>query len=252
LSREAAAGSLKVSKTVAETDAPGEFVVLKCAKALVLFTLIFLLSGSFVRAEMQGAQPAAMQTENAAQGTLVLPPLVGPELPPAPPVIRLPQLPSSFLGCWEGDPGRFDVVQTDAGLVDIGAPGKIIFCYDEHTLRIPEAQVRIHLAARAVDWLMHLGLGYSTFAAHGISTDIYGITPTAIHGRTTLALTQTEHWLYFIPSRTEQPSQVDWVATLTGPDTAVMQADQVIINNGFKMWGTWHGTFRRMVGDHIP
>jgi hypothetical protein len=27
--------------------------------------------------------------------------------------------------------------------------------------------------------------------------------------------------------------------------------DQVIINSGFKMWGTWHGTFNRMTDGDV-
>jgi hypothetical protein len=57
---------------------------------------------------------------------------------------------------------------------------------------------------------------------------------------------QTHHWLYVIPSRTEQPSQVDWFITLTASDTALVQASQVIANSGLNMWGTWHGTFHRI------
>ena len=217
--------------------------------AIEVFCL--LLSANRVQAQVP-EQPDNTHGLAANGSTFVLPSLTGPQLPPPPPTLTTPEIPSPFLGCWQGDPGKFDTVQTDVGLVDIGSPGRIVFCYDEHTVELPEAQVRIHPGARAIDWLMHFGLGFSTYNAHGLHTDIYAISPVNIHGRTTLALTQTEHWLYVIPSRHEQPSEVDWIVTLIRPDTALIEASQVIYDKDFRMWGTWHGTFHRMAENHDP
>ncbi len=179
------------------------------------------------------------------ENTLVLPQLSGPQLSPPPPVLESPQIPSPFIGCWDGDPRRFDYVATDAGLVDIGSPGEITFCYTENTFLVPEAEVRINPSARVLDWLVHFGLGYSTFKAHGIDTDIYRVTARQIYGRSNLVIDLTDHWLYLIPSHTQEPSQVDVVATLVGPNTMLVQANQVIFLENLKMWGTWHGFFHR-------
>ena len=70
--------------------------------------------------------------------------------------------------------------------------------------------------------------------------------PPKLKAKTDLSITQTEHWLYLIPSKTEQPSQILWVASLISPDTLLIKADQVIVNQGLHMWGTWHGIFTRM------
>jgi hypothetical protein len=65
-------------------------------------------------------------------------------------------------------------------------------------------------------------------------------------------ITQTEHWLYVIPSRNDQPSEVDWLVTLTAPNSTLVQGRQVISVSGLKMWGAWHGTFHRIVDEINP
>jgi hypothetical protein len=127
-----------------------------------------------------------MQEQPQIQGdesTLVLPKLVGPHLPSPPSPIESPKVPSVYQGCWQGDPGEFDWVNTDTGVAAIGVPGKITFCYSESEISVPEAEVRISPGAHALDWLLHLGLGFRTFSARGITTEIYAITPTRMRGR---------------------------------------------------------------------
>jgi hypothetical protein len=130
--------------------------------------------------------------------------------------------------------------------VGIGEPGRIVFCYRRHSIEVPEAEVNIGFKGHVMDWMLHLGLGFSTFKAHGVKTQVFGLTPTEIHARTELVITQTEHWLYVIPSKSDQPSEVDWLVTLTAPDTTTVQGRQVISVSGLNMWGSWHGTFRRI------
>lgn len=101
------------------------------------------------------------------------------------------------------------------------------------------------VGGRALDWLIHLGLGFRTFGAHGINTDIYAITPTKMRGRTNLAIDYTDHWLYVLPSRGEYPSQVDWIATAEGQGTVKVRGEQVITLSGMRMWGEWHADFHR-------
>jgi hypothetical protein len=200
--------------------------------------------------QAQAVQPPEPQIQGD-ESTLVLPKLEGPQLPPAPPVIESPNIPSVFQGCWEGDPHGFDWVATDPGLMAVGGPGKITFCYSEHEISVPNAEVRISVAAHALDVLAHLGLGFSTFAAHGINTDLYAITPTRMRGRTDLVVVHTDHWLYVLPAHTGQPSEVDWTARQTGPDAVLIEAQQIILNSGLRMWGGWHAVFHR-VADTPP
>lgn len=124
--------------------------------------------------------------------------------------------------------------------------GMLLFCYSERTPQVPEAQVIVSPTARAVDVLLHLGLGYSSYTAHGISTDVYAVTANQFYGRTNLVLDATNHWFYFIPTHTQEPSQVDVVATLVNQDTLLVRANQVIYLGGLAMWESWHCLFHRV------
>lgn len=165
--------------------------------------------------------------------TLELPPLFGPHLPPPSPAIPPLEvkLPSAFLGCWQGNPGMFDTIHTDNSMmVDVGSPGKSVFCYAvDNKIEIPYAEVTINAKGRALDVIGHLGLGYSSFVAHSLNSDVYNIAPTEVRAETDLSITQTDHWLYVIPSKSEQPSQILWVASLISPDTLLIKADQVTV-----------------------
>jgi hypothetical protein len=96
-----------------------------------------------------------------------------------------------------------------------------------------------------LDWVLHLGLGFSSFKAHGTSTDIYAVDATRIHARTQLVVLLTDHWLVF-SNYHDEPSQVDWYATPLAPNTLLLQASQIITLDGLNMWGTGHGTFHRL------
>jgi hypothetical protein len=220
---------------------------------ILAIAVLFLLVSRHASAQVLNAQEVApieaAPSTAPDQSSLELPILTGPQLPPAPAALPLPEVPSPFLGCWEGNPGSFDTVATDVGMVDIGAPGRIVFCYYHHSIDVPEAKIAIGFKGHALDLLIHLGLGFSTYKAHGVSTSVFAITPTQIRARTTLVIVQTEHWLYVIPSHTDQPCEVDWQATLTAPDTTVVQGRQIIFTSGLKMWGAWHGTFHRITDD---
>jgi len=94
---------------------------------------------------MNPAQPAKPQIQGN-QNALELPPMEGPHLSPAPAPLEAPSIPSAFLGCWEGDPGGFDWVATDPGLLAVGSPGSVTFCYSEHEVTVPAAQFESRLA----------------------------------------------------------------------------------------------------------
>ena len=102
--------------------------------------------------------------------------------------------------------------------MDIGTPGKIVLCYYQNRIEVPEADVIINAKGRVLDLLLHLGLGFSTYKAHGVNTDIFSMTQTSIHARTRLDIVMTQHWLYVIPTHTDEPSQVDEIFTLKTPE----------------------------------
>jgi hypothetical protein len=190
--------------------------------------------------------PVAVPGVQGDKSVLELPTLTGPQLPPPPPAIEQPEIPAVFLGCWEGDPGGYDWVRTGFGIVAVGSPGKITFCYSPHQITVPQADIRISVGGRALDWLAHLGLGFSTYTAHGISTSIFAITQTRMRGRTDLVIDHTDHWFYLLPVHDAQGSCVDWIATAQGNDEVHVKAAQVVYAYGTKMWGEWHAVFHRI------
>ncbi len=218
------------------------------ASASFLFLAVALNADAAAQFAPQAGPSIAMEPSAlpSPDNALVLPPLSGPEFPAAPPRIETPVIPSAFIGCWQGEPGGFDSVATTAGVVDIGTPGKTTFCFDGHSVEVPEAQVRVSAKAHALDILVHLGLGYSTYDAHGVQTDIFSIDPGRIYARTTLVIIDTTHWLYVIPMRTPQPAAAEEIVTLVGTDTLLVRARMIVAFGGLKMWGTWHAYFHRV------
>jgi len=67
-----------------------------------------------------------------------------------------------------------------------------------------------------------------------------------MRARTKLVVVLTDHLLYLIPVHTGEPSEVDWTARITGPDTLLLEAEQIIVTSGLRMWGGWHATFHRV------
>ncbi len=183
--------------------------------------------------------------EKGSENVLVLPSATGPDLGAPLPTLPAPTLPSAFLGCWQGEPKGFDWSATDQGIVRIGEPGNIVFCYFEHYIDVPQAEVRVSSGLRALDVALHLGFGYTSFEAHGIETAIFGITPTQIRARTNLVVRASDHWFGDVRAQEDQPSQVDWLATLVAPDTVLVKANQVVWNQGLRIWGEWHAHFHR-------
>jgi hypothetical protein len=221
--------------------------------ALFLFgTVLMTPIAAHSQPQSSDQEPPSASLNETPNNSLELPPLTGPQLPPAPPALESPIIPLGLLGCWEGNPGKFDSLGSDAGIVDIGTPGKIVLCYYQNRIEVPEADVIINAKGRVLDLLLHLGLGFSTYKAHGVNTDIFSMTQTSIHARTRLDIVMTQHWLYVIPTHTDEPSQVDEIFTLKTPDTALVQAQQVIYLAGLKMWGTWHGDFHRLPSGELP
>ena len=176
-------------------------------------------------------------------------------LPPAPPAIPAPVIPAGFVGCWEGNAGAWDEftwLPTRLPLTyNIGAPGKIRFCYKNNTIEVPRADVYISPAKHALDLALNLGLNYNTASAHSISTDIYSITPTMVHSRTQLTVVIRAHLLLLIPlDMLSEPVIDDETATLVSPNLTKVMGRQVLMLQGQPQFSaTWHADFNRVAAE---
>jgi hypothetical protein len=126
--------------------------------------------------------PSAVETPQASN-TLELAPAYGPRLPPAPTPLQRVEIPSPFIGGWEGNPNRFDSVVNSPGTFTIGKPGEIIFCYRPTHIDVPSAKIALGIDDWAKNVALHLGLGLSLPRVDeaGIRTEIYAVTSTQIH-----------------------------------------------------------------------
>lgn len=178
-------------------------------------------------------------------------------LPPAPPTLAAPVIPVNRLGCWKGRPNGFDSftwLTNNPLLYSVGSPGEMVVCFRGNTAYVPHAEVYISPAKRALDIALQLGLSYTTFDAHSIHTDIYSITPTQIHLRFQLTLEAKAHLLFLIPIHVlDEPVTEDVVATSVAPDTALVQAREVLYVESKPVHSaTWHAYFRRIDDKSAP
>ncbi len=103
-------------------------------------------------------------------------------------------------------------------------------------------------SSRIVQLVLTAGLGYTSFHAHGIQTDVYFVSPTVMRGRTVLEVQRTFRLAYVIPiPGSPQPTTVDWKATSVDRDTLRVEAYQVVWLSGQPSFGaTWHADFKRI------
>lgn len=182
-------------------------------------------------------------SESEKSGNVVhIPQLAKPEAPP----IKSPIIPPGFFGCWHGDPGRFDSWNGDASVYDIGVPGNIFFCYQNHTIELQSAEIKISRRARIRDIARQLGLGYTTFSARGIKTDVYLVTTDTLRSRTYIDLKATEHLFYLIPIHFHEDMVEDEVSRLLDSGRLEVRARFLVSAYGSSMWGTWHSDFQRV------
>jgi hypothetical protein len=164
-----------------------------------------------------------------------------------PPAIADVTIPDPFIGCWKGAPPDWDETHVFRGFV-IGSPGEIEFCYSKKRIDVPEAQVSVTGMRRALEVALNFGLAYSTFAAHSIRTDVFGVSPDKIHGETTLTIEHKYHLLHLVPvDAPAQRSLVEWSGAVAGPDELVMHARQVLYWHDVPLFaGAWHCEFHRV------
>ena len=116
---------------------------------------------------------------------LELPPLVDGALPPPPQPLINPEIPSPFIGCWEGTVERWDSAVGNFQNVTISKPGRIVFCYRPNHIDVPVAELEAEFAAPAWDQRHRHASRLSSrtlskWTRNDISNRIYAITPSQI------------------------------------------------------------------------
>lgn len=198
--------------------------------------------------EFKVPAPSAIASPAPGKDTLELPPAYGPSLPPAPPPLERVEIPSPFLGCWEGNPNSWDYLSDSFGSATIGKPGRIVFCYRSNRIDVPLAKIAMH----ADDWiknaLFHAGLGLTIPGVdqEHVSTQIYAITSTQIWARTFVPLKSLELVFWIIPMRTRYLLTDEELATLTDPNTVMVHARQELDAGDVQSLRYWHAEFYRI------
>ena len=217
-------------------------------EVLAVCAVFALILPAIVRASQFELPAPSASPMGPSNNVLELPPLLGPTLPAAPPVLQKPEIPSPFLGCWTASPDKFDSVVSSFGSVTVGSPDKIVFCYRSDHIEVPEAEISFS----AGDWIknvaFHLGLGVTTATIdpQGITTSIYEVTDTQIHARTFIPMDVTERLLYLLPITKPTMLVDEELATLINSDTILVQARQALDMPGMHSVRMWHAEFHRI------
>jgi hypothetical protein len=236
--------------------------------ASAIFVAILLISSGSSSAQHFQAQPGEHPGQvkeipghqyvppppAAPEQTLILPPAWKPTqeapMPPVPKPLAEIELPNAYIGCWQGTPEGYDrVFDVAPHGTPIGQPGAITFCYHPTYIEVPIAEVLVPMAKRVLEVTLTLGLGYATYVARGIHTDVYSVAETHLRGRSTLEVDPTFHLLFVVPiEMTPQATKVDWIAAPTDRGTIELHAYQALFINGKLMFAaTWHAEFHRTV-----
>src|ERR1700730_4317790 len=99
---------------------------------IICLSLLLAAASAFADPQSQYVPPARVPEHlpiippEPINQVLELAPLIGSELPPAPAPLASPEIPSPFLGCWEGKAAGFDFVST---FTTVGETRRIVFCY---------------------------------------------------------------------------------------------------------------------------
>jgi hypothetical protein len=235
--------ALAISSALAQSPVPE----IKSQQAEPLPTAI----PSYPEQQKLGPQTAQTSNGHSDQAVLDLPsiwtPTAAEPLPSPPPALAEVTIPDAFIGCWKGKPSDYDYTHVFYGYVT-GSPGETEYCYSRNHVDIPRAEIAITAGRRLINLLSNLGLAYDTFTAHGIRTDVYGVSPTKLHCRTTLTVEDTIHQLDMIPVKgADKRCVVDWSAELVGKDDIAIRARLVQYYGATPMFvGAWHCNFRRM------
>ncbi|HUA33045.1 MAG TPA: hypothetical protein VMA09_05530 [Candidatus Binataceae bacterium] len=187
----------------------------------------------------------------AGQGgnILELAPAQGAKLPPAPAPLTNIEIPSAFVGCWEGTPDGFDSVVNSRDGFTIGQPGRIVFCYRPNRIDVPVATLNLGKNGWLKDIALNYGLGLTVLKVDEarIESKVYAVTPTQIHARTFVPLKGVELMLWVVPIPFHQTLTDEEIATLKDTNTVSVTArQQLVLGSGFESLRTWHADFHRV------
>lgn len=204
-------------------------------------------SGSQSPQDNQALEVAPSQNNRV----LELPPLVGGALPSPPPPMTNPQIPSPFVGCWEGTVEQWDSAGGNFQNVTISRPGRIVFCYRRNHIDVPVAELEAGFAEPPLikDIATHLGFSFAFVKVddNDIINRIYAITPTQIYARTYVPLKIIGIWRWLLPVPRLQVLVDEELAQKKDLDHLSIQARQEIEVDGLPAVRTWHADFRRTV-----
>jgi hypothetical protein len=182
---------------------------------------------------------------------LELPPLVGGALPAPPQPLTNPEIPSPFIGCWEGTVERWDSAIGNFQNVTISRPGRIVFCYRPNRIDVPVAELEAEFAAPPwlKDIFTHVGfrLAFVEVDHNDIINRIYAITPTQIYARTYVPLKIIGIWRWLLPIARHQVMVDEELAQKKDLDHLSVQARQEIEVDGLPAVRTWHADFHRTI-----
>lgn len=175
-----------------------------------------------------------------------LPTQTTPELASLRPPIQQPEIPAVFFGCWEGSPKGFDSVGSDLATYSLSKLERVVFCYRTNEIYVPEIDISLTPRKSVLNLILgHLGLGYTRSRVVDVKADVYKISTSQIHSRTTVTLEVTESWIYKLPSTRLQRVTDEELATLINPTCVFINGRQFLAGSGRRGVGSWHAYFHR-------
>lgn len=198
--------------------------------------------------ELNTQSARELYTRPPGEPVLELTPLAGPQLPPAPPALSRPEIPAAFMGCWEGNPDRFDSVVSSPGTVTVGEPGRIIFCYHPNAIEVPLAEISFRASEWAKNVASHLGLGLTWVKVDQprIATEVYAVNSYQIHARTLIPLEITDHMLFLSFTPYEEDLHDEELVSLRAADALLVQARQELSLGPMHSVRSWRAEFHRV------
>lgn len=208
-------------------------------------------SGQFPASQSPQGNQALELAPSQNNRILELPPLVGGALPSPPPPVTNPEIPSPFIGCWEGTVERYDSADGNFQDVTISRPGRIVFCYRRNHIDVPVAELEAGFDAPS--WFKeiatHLGFSFAFVKVdqNNIFNRIYAITSTQIYARTFVPLRIIGIWRWLLPVARGQVLVDEELAQKKDLDHLSIRARQELEVDGLPAVRTWHADFHRTI-----
>ena len=213
---------------------------------MTFMTLIMIIACSLFVLLDSAALAGGPVSPTAPAGAhhLELPKLTDLKIPPlAPPPGQL-QIPTSFFGCWVGNPGKFDTVLPALDTNSLYRLRQITKCYKPSGIETQEFTLELTPKYRILD----IVLGFLSLGSHGAQvaqekTGVYAVTANQIYSRGMLTLNLTESSIIKFMQVTPQTVVDEEVATLVDPDHLTIAGRTFLTGPGPHSIGTWHADF---------